>query len=370
MRRAAAVGAVALLALAACSAAAAAVDSSPSAATCDAPSYDGTAFSIECQIPQATTTVAGPTVTRTVTRTVTASPSPSKTKTTSASPTPTPTPSLSAPSGPTPPADAGFQGDRSKLAIVPDSMVPAGCVWDATLKYLECKSAAVLDHVYVKGGVDAYGDLTITDSVISANPTNWPLVNFRSTGTCTVLRSTLVFNNGGKYPSNVGSWGVGGINDMNGCRGDYEDNDISGTPDGIDTGTDGTVIRGNYIHNLAVVGTPPNDTHNDGIQLFGCTGCDIEGNYFDIGWDGVHQNSCFFESDGDPGDGITFSGNYLSGGGYAFRNMIGTNMTVTNNIFHPLPNQWDQTLVGPGASFKAWTGNVTTTGATVPKPKP
>jgi hypothetical protein len=267
------------------------------------------------------------------------------------------------------PAQTGFQGTRSKLKVVPDDGVPAGCVWDPVLRYLECKGDAVIKDLYVKGGVDAYADLTITDSVIAANPTNWVLVNERSSGGhCSITHSTLTFANDGRPPANSGSWGVAGVNDMNGCRGDYEFNDISGTPDGIDTGADHTVIAHNYIHDLAIVGTPPNETHNDGIQLFGCSGCSIVGNYVDIGWDGVHQNSCFFESDGTPGRGIVFTDNYLSGGGYPFRNMIGTDMTVARNRFHLLPRQFGPTLIGPSATFAQWYGNRLTTGAIVARP--
>ena len=270
------------------------------------------------------------------------------------------------------PGQAGFTGDRSALTVVPDQKVPSGCTWDSGAKVLNCRSNAVLDHVYVKGAVDSYANLTITNSVIEATPSSSILVNERggSSNNCTISHSTLVFNNGGHFPAGLSTWGTPAIADDNQCHGDYQYNDLSGTPDGIQTAAKGAIIRYNYIHNLALFGSPPNDTHNDGIQLFGCTGCDISFNYFDLGWDGIHQNACFFESDGNPGDSIKFTGNYLSGGGFAFRNIIGTNMTVTNNTFHPLANQFGQTLTSSRASFAAWSGNVTTTGATVPKPTP
>ncbi len=71
------------------------------------------------------------------------------------------------------PGQAGFVGDRSALIVVPDQTVPAGCTWDGQLKYLECRDNAVISNMFVKGGIDAYANLTISNSVVSANPTNW-----------------------------------------------------------------------------------------------------------------------------------------------------------------------------------------------------
>ncbi len=299
----------------------------------------------------------------------------------SGQPAPTPRPAPPATSSSVPacaggqcaarPADTGFRGDRSALTTVPGNTVPAGCAWVADIRTLECHRDAVLDHVDVQGAVDAYGSLTITDSVVTAGSHNWMLVNERSSsGRCTVRDSTLRFDAGGSYPLGMTSWGVAGINDMNGCRGDYEGNDISGTPDGIDTGTPGSVIRGNWIHDLAALGTPPEGTHNDGVQLFGCSRCEIVGNTIDIGWDGVHQNAAVFASDGPGGEGIVVRNNYLAGGGITLRNEVGRDMTVVGNTFRLLPRQFGPTSVSSGASFATWSRNTTTGGAPVPEPAP
>jgi hypothetical protein len=103
------------------------------------------------------------------------------------------------------------------------------------------------------------------------------------------------------------------------------------------------------------------------MQFYGGPNIVIKDNRIDLGvFDGEHQNGALFFQGNFSAPQITH--NYLRGGGYYLRLESGVaNAGVVNNIFAPLdPLAWGYALVQ--GTIATWTGNVTTTGATVPKP--
>ena len=71
-------------------------------------------------------------------------------------------------------------------------------------------------------------------------------------------------------------------------------NDISGNPDGIQVAGDNWTIQENWIHDLAMVGTYPDNTHNDGIQIYNGSGHRIVSNRIEIGARSPYSNSPVF----------------------------------------------------------------------------
>ena len=263
------------------------------------------------------------------------------------------------------PGQVGFRGDRGQLRVVNSAAsAPAGTTWRGT--YLQIDgSGVVLDWVYVQGGIDYYGTgtLTIRNSVIEARGGTWSVILGRnSAGTLDISDSTIV------WPANLAapgpSWGNGAV------HGDSKmilvRNDISGTPDGVQQGLGNSRFEQNYIHDMRREGSYPNNTHNDGIQLYGGPGVQVRYNHIELnGYDGTHQNAALFLSD----DGNGFSspqiiGNYLSGGGFQLRLEDGVNgAVVVGNRFGPIAGGFGEFLVDDGASVARWEDNRSSTGA-------
>ncbi|ESR23068.1 TonB, C-terminal domain protein [Lutibaculum baratangense AMV1] len=133
---------------------------------------------------------------------------------------------------------------------------------------------------------------------------------------------------------NDGSSGIAG-------QGTFLRNNIYNVENGISVQGDGSVIEGNYIHDLKASGSP----HYDGIQIHGASDTEIRGNT--IINDHGQTSAVFIQNEFGPVDGVTVDGNLLVGGGYTVYSdgtRDGgpiTNVSFTNN--HMGEGQWGYT---------------------------
>jgi len=258
----------------------------------------------------------------------------------------------------------GFQGDPASLRVIDGSNnVPSNAHWNSSYNYLDVRSSdIVLDGVYVKGGVDFYGAgvLTISNSIIEGGYGSWLMIMLRDHGgSLRLTNSTLRWKAGGSPSAGSGSGCVqvsGGHDDVliSGC-------DISGNPDGIQVAGNRWNISDNIIHNLAMVGVYPNNTHNDGIQMYNGTGHVISGNTIDIGAVKPYSNSPIFLQGSSIGT-VAISNNFLNGGGFSLYPQNGT-VSVVDNTFGP-DHLYGTHRIGSAANV-SWSGNVTSDGAVV-----
>ncbi|MGI8693474.1 MAG: DUF4082 domain-containing protein [Geodermatophilaceae bacterium] len=271
---------------------------------------------------------------------------------------------------PTSPDQVGFRGDPGTLKVINSSATaPAGTSW--TNNTLRIDTANVtLNSVYVKGSIDYLGNgtLTITNSIVQGNGSSWSVVFCdNSNATVNISDSDIIWPASTPPPgSGWGNGAVHGDSDMNLLR-----NEISGTPDGVQQAGGNSTFIQNYLHNFRVYGTYPNNSHNDGFQLYGGPNTRVEYNNIQLdGYDGTHQNGSIFASDDGGGSpGIEVIGNYLGGGGYQLRLERGTtNAVVTDNIFGPLDGGFGHATIASGASAATWARNVDQNGNTVNKP--
>lgn len=266
------------------------------------------------------------------------------------------------------PGQVGFLGDRHALTVLsPSTDPPDGSKWVGHLLRVDADVLS-LDHVWVKGSIDFYGTgtLRISNSVVSGDGDFFATINTRQPGaTLQVTDSTLTWPADAEPPSP--SWGSGVINGA--ARMDVERCDISGAPDGIQQGGGRSRFEQNYIHDLRVFGTVPNNSHNDGLQFYEGPGIEVLYNRIELhGFDGVHQNSAVFFSGGSY-QGPRVIGNYLSGGGYPLRIETGAHdVVVEDNVFGPLGGGFDFAVLRPGATLARWSGNKEASGAPVPPP--
>ncbi|MBA2390888.1 MAG: DUF4082 domain-containing protein [Geodermatophilaceae bacterium] len=318
-----------------------------------------------------TSTNPGPTTTSPIITTVpttTPTTTPTATATTTSSP---PVGVLPANTLPTSPGQVGFRGDPGTLRVINSSATaPSGTTWTNNTLRID-SSGVTLNGVYVKGSVEYYGTgtVTITNSIVQGNGSAWSLV-YCSSGSAKVnISDSDVI-----WPASVASpgsgWGNGAVHgncDMNLTR-----NEISGTPDGVQQAGGNSTFTQNYLHNFRVYGSYPNNSHNDGFQLYGGPNTRLAYNNIQLdGYDGTHQNGSIFASDDGGGSpGIEIVGNYLGGGGYQLRLESGTtNAVVTDNIFGPVAGGFGYVTIASGASASVWERNVDSNGNTVAKPR-
>ncbi len=267
--------------------------------------------------------------------------------------------------------EVGFTGDRSALAVIDSpASAPAGTTWsDGTLRVDAAN--VTLSRVWVKGGVDYYGEgtLAIRNSIVEANGSSWAVVWGRSAaGTLDISDSTVVWP--ADVPAPGPTWGTGAINGDS--RMILVRNDISGTVDGVQQSTGNSLFQQNYIHDLRLLGTYPDNSHNDGLQLYGGPNVEVLYNHIELnGYDGEHQNAAVFLSDDGPGfQAPQIVGNYLSGGGFTLRLEQGiTDAVVTDNTFGPVAGGFGYVALQPGSTLAQWSGNTAVNGNLVPEPR-
>jgi cell division septation protein DedD len=283
-------------------------------------------------------------------------------------------PTTQVPAGAYPaPGSVGFRGRISALHVIDGAAAaPAGTSWNAQYQYLQVDADdLVLDGVYVKGGVDFHGrgTLTIRNSIIEGGWGSWFVVLGRTSGSTMDVRDSTLRWRAGSAPG-VGD-GAGALQISAEIRIIALRNDISGTADGIQVAGNDTRIEQNWIHDLALVGTYPNNTHNDGIQVYDGAGIVIANNRIEIGFDGQHQNAAVFFQPGTD-NAVTSPqviGNYLQGGGFSLRlEGATTGAVVRDNVFGPLEGGWGHAYARNGAGLSQWSNNRTTAGTVIAAP--
>ena len=321
--------------------------------------------------PSSTTTTTATTTTTTTTKPATTTTTTTRETTTTSQP---------APGGPVPagtvpdPGQVGFTGDPAKLRVISGpGDLPKGTVWNTGALQVTGDDVT-LDGLYIKAGVDYYGHgtLTIRNSIIEGNHFAYAAVMGRS-GHLDIRDTTITYKKGDKTPG--WPWGDGAIHGdstMTVLR-----SDISGYPDGVDVGPGNSQFVQNYIHDLARLGTYPDNVHNDGIQNYGGKDLVIKYNRIDISgpnglaYDGTHQNGAvFIQPDNQtPSVNPQIIGNYLRGGGFTLRleePMRGA--VVTGNRFGPTTGGWGEATRENDVTIAQWSDNLSSSGKVVPPP--
>lgn len=235
-------------------------------------------------------------------------------------------------SGPVRPGTVGFLGDETTLTVIGrGTEVPDDTVWVEDHGYLRVNGDdLVLDGVLIRGGLDFYGSgtLTIRNSVIEGGHGGWQILMLRDTGSRLELTdSTLRWNPAQQQEPGTGPGAIhiSGSHSMMVAR-----NDISGLPDGMQVHGNDIRIIDNWIHDLEILGSGAQATHNDGIQLYeGSTNVAIVGNWIDAGGVEGNSNAAVFAGGASSGE---VRDNHLNGGGYALRLREGS-WAVSGNEF-------------------------------------
>lgn len=270
------------------------------------------------------------------------------------------------------PGSVGFRGDAATLRVIDGpGNAPAGTKWN-TGQLQVLANDLVLDRVFVKGGItySGGGTLAIRNSIVEGNRNSQSAV-LGLKGHLDISDSTLRWK-AGDAPGN--QWGNGAVHGDSTMT--LRRNDISGTPDGIQNGPGRSTIEQNYIHDLARLGSYPNNTHNDGIQSYGGPDLIIRHNRIDIegpdgvAYDGTHQNGAVFVQPGGGGaSNLQVVGNFLAGGGYIMR-LEGpiTGAVVTDNKFGPTTGGWGEVLIDKNVAVASWSNNTSNSGKLLNKP--
>jgi len=266
------------------------------------------------------------------------------------------------------PGGVGFRGAESSLVVIdgPDS-APPGTQWNSQYNYLDVRSPQLtLDGVYVKGGIDFYGagTLTIRNSIVEGGYGSWMIIMLRAgAGPIDLSDSTLRWRSGSTPAAGSGAGAIQVSGDHNNSS--VVRNDISGNPDGIQVAGNGWLIQQNWIHGLAMIGSYPNNTHNDGVQVYSGSGHRIVSNRFETGATAPYSNSPIFLQGSGIG-AVLIQGNYLDGGGYSLYPQNGT-ITVVDNVFGP-NHLYGPIRVEAGVAVAAWSGNQASDGSVITQP--
>lgn len=264
---------------------------------------------------------------------------------------------ITADAGPSCSGAIGFDGSEAALKVIDSAgSAPSGTTWDNNRKVLNVVAADVrLDRVLVKGGVDVYGGGTtrITNSVIEFGYGEEVGVLMRNSSDQLVLTGSTIRRWAGSTPT-VGN-GRGGVQISGSHTMTIRNNDISGLPDGMQLAGDDIVVECNYVHDLTMVGTYPNNTHNDGIQLYSGNNIRIAHNWIDAGAVAPYSNAALFFQGSSIGD-VTVEANFLNGGGFPIFFENGR-VTVRHNLVGD-DYLYGNKRVDSGATVVEWTGNL------------
>ncbi len=251
----------------------------------------------------------------------------------------------------------GYLGVFESLTVIESAATaPVGTTWDDARKVLNVNSPDLtLDHVFVKGGVDVNGGgtTTITNSIIEFGYAEEMGVLMRASSGGLVMTDSTIRRLAGTTPS-VGN-GRGGIQISGGHPMTLRRNDISGLPDGMQLSGNNITVEWNWIHDLAMVGSYPNNTHNDGVQLYGGTNIRFAHNRIEIGAREPYSNGALFFQGSGIGS-VTIESNYLDGGGYSIRLETGQ-VSVVNNVVGG-NYLWGNRFIGAGATIVEWRDNI------------
>ncbi|MRK00829.1 hypothetical protein GEV27_04775 [Aeromicrobium sp. S22] len=223
-------------------------------------------------------------------------------------PTPTePTPTEPTPTEPTPdepttpaPSEPSVPTPSGGIASVATTGVPAGTDLTAAKGDVNItKDGTVIDGRDISGNIwiDA-DDVTIKNSRVAGG--GFSVIQVKS-GSKNVTITDVEIDGMGVQ---AGAMGIMGPATVTGA-------DISGVENGLTPGS-GSVLKGNYVHDLKSPGSP----HYDGIQIDGgLSNITVTGNYVDL-----HEHSqtsaVMIDNYFGPISNIKVDGNRLIGGGY------------------------------------------------------
>lgn len=277
------------------------------------------------------------------------------------------------------PGEVGFLGDEGDLDIInSDATAPIGSTWDETTGVLIITADDLtLEDVWVQGGVDFYGrgKLRVVNSLIEAGwGSGWQLLNGRENGSILEVEDSTLRWKVGETPANTS--GNGGINVLGSVRIIARRCDVSGSADGIQTAGDYSIIERCWIHDLAKLGVYPDNTHNDGIQVY--TGKRLYVGYTRIdvgGYDGTHENSAiYFQPGGGSIVGPLIEHTFIEGGGYPLRlegnsTVNTTKARIRDCVFGPLdPDAFWFVHKQPNPTILEWARNFDIDGNEIPEP--
>lgn len=244
------------------------------------------------------------------------------------------------------PGSVGFLGDEGDLDVLSGVQTPSG--------------SPTYEGVLFDGGIhydQAGGTMTLRDCVIDGSA-SWHVLYTVGVGATIIAEDcTFRFTNGDQNNTCIG---IGADTDMSIVR-----CDLSGSSDGIQCAGE-TYIDSIWIHDLNAFGSFPDNTHNDGLQMF-------DGNltllrsYFDCPASAPWANSCCFFQEGG-GNEITsteIAYNHFKGGGYALYLEDGVHDEVHHNIFEAPHLHGTHSIGGGDGVVISWHDNVTHLGAPV-----
>jgi hypothetical protein len=250
---------------------------------------------------------------------------------------------------PVTPGSVGFLGDEGSLSVLSGVQALGG--------------SPTYEGVYFDGGIyydQAGGTLTLRDCVIDGSASWHVLYTVGVGATIDAQDCTFRFTNGVQNNTCIG---IGAATDMSLVR-----CEITGSSDGIQAAGQ-TLIDSCWIHDLALVGTFPGNSHDDGLQMFDGN-LTLLRNYFDCPSSSPWANSCCFFQEGG-GNEITsdeIAYNHFKGGGYALYLEDGTHAHVHHNVFEA-PHLHGTHIIGGGVDYTgvvtSWHDNVTHLGAPV-----
>ncbi len=190
---------------------------------------------------------------------------------------------------------------NSGIATAATTGVPSGVSLTAASGMNITKSGTVVDGKDIKGTIWIDADnVTIKNSRIVGKGFSIVQIKDGSTG----VRIENVEIDGLGMAGAAGSMGIMGPANVSGS-------DIKGVENGLTPGS-GSVLRGNFVHQLAAPGSP----HYDGIQIDGgLSNITIENNSVDLREHG-QTSALMIDNYFGPINNITVKGNLLMGGGY------------------------------------------------------
>jgi hypothetical protein len=207
------------------------------------------------------------------------------------------------------PATTGHNSES--LTLVNSSASAPPCTnWNGSYLTVTCNTT--LTGLHIKGGLYIEApSVTVRDSIVEGGAA-WFIIARANSGTLVVEDVTARWQDGGTNPS-VGA-GAGVIQSMGNLT--VRRSNLSGNPDGIQcAGT--CLVEDTWIHGLAMVGTYPNNTHNDGIQFYSGD-LTVRNSMIDLAAQAPHTNAAIFLQ-GSGIDCVTVEGDtWLDGGGYTF----------------------------------------------------
>jgi hypothetical protein len=205
------------------------------------------------------------------------------------------------------PDDPSVVGTKGGLTTIDstDDAVPACTRYNGAYLEVVCP-ATILNRRIVGGVYDTGGQLTMRNVEVVGRG-QWFIVAMVNGGNLLVEDANLRRADTTSLGSGAGVIAAGSANVT------VRRSTLSGNPDGIQTSRT-LLVEDSWIHGLAMVGTYPNNTHNDGIQVFAGT-VTVRNSTISIGAKAPYSNAAIFMQ-GDASMRVRVEGSHLDGGAY------------------------------------------------------